>query len=47
MLGRRSQPTLLGLSPLSNTGMVTIGMADGADAAHVDGKGVDIRCGDR
>ena len=33
--------------PLAKTGMVTVGMADGADAAPVVGEAVDIRCGDR
>ena len=37
----------VGVTPLAETGMVDIGMADGADAAPVNGEGVDIRCGDR
>ena len=36
-----------GTMPLAETGMVTVGMADGVYAAHMDGKGVNIRFGDR
>ena len=37
----------VGVKPLAETEMVTIGVDDGTDAAPVDGEGVDIRCGDR